>query len=598
MSFGTIETVPAEVFENIVSYLGLGDEARLYSTCSRLNRYGDPILLGPFERNQRALLWALRRDDLALLHRCVKYGASLHVVTVSQSKGPEEGVNKDGESARPRVRVPKLMSTLALAARAKRLQVFNFLSSQGVEFGHLAPGPLRSQLRVLMKYLVSPKHLEKLERLIELGFISKVEEHSHADIAWPLARAIVAGASVELAQTFIEHGASLSTTHEHRYFGNLAPLAASIMTSTPDMSRLLTRHGAEYSPPETYFRRSKPVRQPIFAAVQKLAESNSSDTTMVELCLANGCCINKQESRTWARGFNWDWRPRQQLTTPLLEFLDAAPCINTTAQQKEATIANLAFLLEAGARTPAVTDLAGAIIQSTTPSCLELLLDKYHLEALNDDHFFTIVTMLVEAGCMDDAMGRLMRRYCRGARNQEPFFQPCWTGWKKLLDLFLVRPDADPSKLLMHLLVDSGTKELSTVERFLVSSVDYLIERGADINAPVSPLNSSPLHMLCSVYQHPRPDNMWWNRSPYQQSVVQHRQDLLHLMMSRGADPLLRFRGRNSPTELIQYLRGVDPSTRAWIRKVGKTLCEGMRAQKLAKMKFGGYDITQRATSS
>lgn len=585
MCFGTIEILPLEIFETIVSYLSIGDEARLYSTCRHLHIYGGPLLLDPFERKQRAMLWAVRRDDLALLKRCVRSGAPLHVVTVFKIKNALSSACIGGTRVRPRVCCPKLLSTLALAVRSESLHVFEHLCAQGVDFEGIPPSALNRQLRVLMKKLVSPGRLDKLQTLIERSFVAKVAAHTGHDIAWPLSRAIVAGASEELVQLFIDAGADLNSTHEHRSFGSIAPLAAAILTSNTggNLARRLVRHGATYEPSTLHFRPARPTRHPLFAAVQRLAHSMENDVSVVKDCLAHGCDINKTEHRVWDRGFNWDRRPRQQLSTPLLEFLEAIPSISGSAAQQQATVQNLAFLLDHGARTPVVPDLAGAIIQTTTPSCLELLIDRWQVESLNDDHFFTIVAMLVEAGCMDGAMGRLMQRYCRGVRNQDPYFADAWRGWRRLLDLLLAQPSADPSVLLMHLLVDSGTKEMSTVERLLVAAVDHLVARGADINAPVSPLGSSALHMLCTVYQHPTPDTMWWHRSPYQDSVVQHRRDLLRLMMSRGADPLRRFGGRNAPTELIQYLKIADPSTRAWIRKVGKTLCEGMVAQRLAK---------------
>ena len=591
MCFGTIEILPLEIFETIVSYLDIGDEARLYSTCRHLHIYGKPLLLDPFDRKQRAMIWAVRHDALALLKRCGRAGAPLHVVTVFKTKKSLSSAYKEGAPLRPRVCSPKLFSTLALAVRSESLDVFEHLCAQGVGFEGIPPSALNHQLRVLMKKIVSPGRLDKLRTLIERGFIAKVAAHTTRDIAWPLSRAIVAGASEELVQLFIDAGANLNATHEHRYFCSIAPLAAAILTSNTggELARRLVRHGATYEPSSLHFRPARPTRHPLFAAVQRLAQSGEHNVSVVEDCLAHGCDINKTEHRVWDRGFNWDWRPRQQLSTPLLEFLDAIPSISDSAAQQQATIQNLAFLLDHGARTPVIPDLASAIIQSTTPSCLELLIDRWQVESLNDDHFFAIVTMLVEAGCMDGAMGRLMRRYCRGVRNQDQYFADAWRGWRRLLDLFLAQPSADPSLLLMHLLVDSGTKEMSTVERLLVAAVDYLISRGADINAPVSPLGSSALHMLCTVYQHPTPDTMWWHRSPYQDSVVQHRRDLLHLMMSRGADPLRRFCGRNAPTELIQYLKVADPSTRAWIKKVGKTLCEGMVTQRLAKANGTSY---------
>lgn len=585
MCFGIIETLPLEVFQNIVSYLDIGDEARLYSTCSRLHIYGVPFLLEPFTRNQRAMLWALRHDDVALFQCCVQAGAPLSVVTVFKTKKPEPGVNKTGETGRPRVRSPKRLSTLALSVRRQSLRIFEHLRACGVSFEGVAPAALQTQLRALMKRLVSPGRLGTLQALAECGFLSCIEAYTDRDTAWPLSRAIVAGASEALVRLFLQAGADVNAAHEHRRFGSIAPLSASILTSDASMNQLLVHHGAAYEPSTLHFRpATRPTRHPLFAAVRRLAQSQVHDTSILEDCLSHGCCLNRTEPRVWDRGFNWDWRPRQQFSTPLLEFLDAIPSMTGTAAQKQATLQNLAFLVERGARTPAAPDdVPGTLIQATTPSCLELLIDRWQLEALNNDHFFAIVTILVEAGCMDGAMGRIMRRYCRGVRNRDPFFAAAWCGWRRLVDLFLAQPGVDPSALLLHLLVDSGTKEMAAVERLLVAAVDHLLARGADINASASPLGSSALHMLCTVYQHPTPDTMWWHRSPYQEPVVEHRRDLLRLMMSRGADPLLRFHGRNAPTELVQYLNVADPSTRAWIKKVGRTLCEGMVAQRAAR---------------
>ncbi|TQW01060.1 ankyrin repeat-containing domain [Cordyceps javanica] len=590
MGFGTIEFIPVEVFEGIVSYLDVGDEARLYSTCRRLHNYGGPSLLGPFQRNQRAVLWALRHDDVALLKRCVAAGAPPSVVAVFKTKQPKRCVHSIGEPGRPRVCSPKRLSTLALAARQRSLRTFEYLSAQGVGFEGVAPAALKVQLRALMKRLVTAARLGTLQTLTERGFLSKIEACTDQDTAWPLSRAILAGASETLVQMFVDAGADVNAAHEHRRFGSISPLSAAILASGTGMKRLLVRHGAVYEQPALYVRPvTRPTRHPLFAAVQRLAQSQIHDTSAVEDCLAHGCCINRTEPRVWDRGFNWDWRPLQQFSTPLLEFLDAIPSMTGSAAQKRAALQNLAFLLARGARTPAAPDdVPGTLIQSTTPSCLELLIDRWQVEALNDDHFFAIVTMLVESGRMDGAMGRIMRRYCRGVRNRDPYFAAAWRGWRRLVDLFLARRGVDPSALLLHLLVDSGTKEMAAVERLLVAAVDHLLARGADINAPASPLGSSALHMLCTVYQHPAPDSMWWNRSPYQESVVEHRRGLLRLMMSRGADPLLRFRGRNAPTELVQHLAAADPSTRAWIRKVGRTLCEGMIAQRLDRARHGG----------
>ncbi|KAM0744158.1 hypothetical protein ACQRIT_001472 [Beauveria bassiana] len=607
MCFGTIETIPVEVFENITSYLSIGDEARLYATCRRLHIHGAPLLLGPFERNQRAMLWAISHDDLALLRRCTRAGAPLDVIVVFKTKKPEPGVNRRGEAGRPRVRSPKRLSTLALAARRHSPHVFEHLVARGVGFGLGGPtgvslAALRRQLRRLMQKLVSPARLGTLRELIERGFVAEVAMHAGRDAAWPLSRAIVAGASEDLVRRLVDAGADLHAVHEHRRFGSIAPLSAAILTSTPNMARLLVRLGASYEEPGVALplrppAERRPTRHPLFAAVQRLAQSQAHDTSAVEDCLAHGCSINRTEPRVWDRGFNWDWRPRQQYSTPLLEFLDAIPSMSGTTAQRHATLQNLAFLLSRGARTPPLApDLPGAIVQTTTPSSLELLIDRWQVEALNDDHFFRVVTMLVDAGCMDGAMGRIMRRYCRGVRNRNPYFAPAWRGWRRLIDLFLARPGIDPSALLLHLLVDSGTKEMAAVERLLVAAVDYLLARGADINAPASPLGTSALHTLCTVYQHPTPDTMWWHRSPYQESVVRHRCDLLHLMMSRGADPLLRFRGRNAPTELIQYLKVADPSTRAWIKKVGRTLCEGMASQRIARANRTEY-VRDKETS-
>ncbi|KAJ6789465.1 hypothetical protein PWT90_00266 [Aphanocladium album] len=609
MEFGAIETLPLEIFEDVTSYLDLGDEARLYATCRRLHAYGTPLLLTPFERNQRAMLWALRHDDLGLFRRCVSFGASAHVVTVFKTKPPEmvydDEADKDGNLPvrRPRPRTPKHMSTLAVAVRARARAVFAHLQAEGVGFEGIPPAALRGQLRVLMKALVSPRRLHELPALIEGGFLAQVEAHTDRVVAWPLSRAIVAGASTELAQLFLDAGADLQATHEHSYHGCVAPLAAAMLTSTVDMTRLLVRHGQTRDPPvQQYFRAARragpaPARRPLFAAVQRLARDPVDGAAMVADCLAHGCDINETETRVWDRGFNWNWRPHQQLSTPLLEFLDRLPLSPGTPAQLAATVRSLAFLLARGARTPALAaDGSGGsrpasspLIRTVTPSCLELLLDRWQLPSLNDDQVFAMVTMLVEAGCMDGAMGRLMRRYCRGVHNEEPYFEPAWRGWRRLLDLFLARPGVDPSVLLLHLLVDSGTREMSTVEPLLVAAVDYLQARGADINAPVSAKRSSALHMLCSVYQHPMPDTMWWHRSPYQAEVVQHRRDLVHMMMSRGADPLLRFNGRDSMGELTVYLKATDPSATAWVYKIGKTLCEGIVAQRLAQFNGKTY---------
>ncbi|OAA60047.1 ankyrin repeat-containing domain protein [Cordyceps fumosorosea ARSEF 2679] len=597
MSLSTIETLPLEVFQNIVACLELGDEARLYSTCRRLHLYGTPLLLDPFRRNQRAVLWALRHDDVALLQRCEQSGAPLSVVTVFKTKQPEQVFNRKGEPGRVRVCSPKRLSTLVLAVRGRSPRVFEHLSMRGSGFNGVATAALRLQLRGLMKRLVSPGRLETLQNLIECGFISSVEAFTDRDTAWPLSRAILAGASETLVQLFLDAGADVNASHEHRHFGSIAPLAAAIMSSSSSsgMRRLLVLHGAMYEPAALHFRPvARPTRHPLFAAVQRLAQSQVHDTSIVEECLAHGCCLNRVEPRVWDRGFNWDWRPRQQSSTPLLEFLDTIPSMSGgSAAQKRATLQNLAFLLARGARTPIAPedDVPGTLAQAMTPSCLELLIDRWQVESLNDDHFFAIVTMLVEAGCMDGAMGRIMRRYCRGIRNRDPFFASAWRGWRRLIDLFLSRRGVDPSVLLLHLLVESGTKEMAAVERLLVAAVDHLLARGADINAPASPLGSSALHMLCTIYQHPNPDTMWWHRSPYQEPVVQHRRELLRLMMSRGADPLLRFNGRNAPTELVQYLAIADPSTRAWIKKVSRTLCEGMVAQRAAGRRACSYHV-------
>lgn len=139
MCFGTIEVLPLEIFETIVSYLRIGDEARLYSTCRHLHIYGEPLLLDPFERRQRAMLWAVRRDDLALLKRCVRAGAPLHVVTVFKTKEALSSAYNRGMRVRPRICCPKLLSTLVLAVRSESLHVFEHLCAQGVGFkGHPA----------------------------------------------------------------------------------------------------------------------------------------------------------------------------------------------------------------------------------------------------------------------------------------------------------------------------------------------------------------------------------------------------------------------------------------------------------------------------
>lgn len=611
-----IESLPLEIFEKIISYLDLPGEARLYAASRSLQIYGSPQLFKPLERNQRAMRWALCHDDVKVLERCVSFGASLHIVTVFKTKPPAPGVNRHGVPHLVRPRSPKHLSTLILAARCGSMQVVAYLRTQGVVFEALSPGAVKSHLTVLMKRLVRRGQLHVLQKLIDCGFIAKVEDRTSKDIAWPVSRAILAGASLELMQRFIDAGADLHRPYARTHGGSVTPLTAAIFASTNAMTRLLVAHGARYEPAPAFVsdegadfplpaplvvQPARPTCHPLFAAIQRLARCGGSEATaeeaavqdrvFVDDCVAHGCDINRTEHRLWIRGFNWDWRPHQQLTTPLLEFLEALPSIQGSPAQQAATRANLAFLLDRGARTPDVPDIPGDLIQTRTPSCLELLLDRYQLAALNEPHFFALVTLLVDAGCMDGAAGRLMRRYCRGVCNQDPYFEPAWRGWRRLIDLLLTRPSIDPSVLLLHLLVDSGTKEAAAVERLLVSTVDYLISRGGDINAPVSPRGSSALHMLCSVYQHPTPDTLWWHRSPYQEPVVQHRRDVLHLMMSRGADPQLRFQcGRNAPMELIVYIRAADPSTRAWIKKVGRTLGEGMAVQRLMKLNGKSYE--------
>ncbi|KAJ3496622.1 hypothetical protein NLG97_g2522 [Lecanicillium saksenae] len=47
--------------------------------------------------------------------------------------------------------------------------------------------------------------------------------------------------------------------------------------------------------------------------------------------------------------------------------------------------------------------------------------------------------------------------------------------------------------------------------------------------------------------------------------------------------------GKDCMMELTVYFRAANPSIKAWINKIGNTLCEGMVAQRLARVNGKTY---------
>lgn len=308
-----LETLPQEIFDDIVARLGIPAALALLYCNKRLKKAVEPAIYRRQNVKDIAMYSACKSDNDATIRLVVgRYGASANTIeklTYPESDGSDVELNSaDEDDAWP---VISRMSTLYLALRYpddgnSRVCAARALLDLGARVE--PAGVSATQVRGLLRRLLSRWAWKKLPIFLEAGFDAWITKVSAVD------RMLIAAAKdsggqgtpappppPKVVHYLLDRGADPNLLHFVKYnndyecpYGIMTPLSAAISARSPSMARLLLERGADIrGPPIT--KESKTwdwvAHIPIFAAVQVMAEQDSRD--MVELCLEYGADINQ-----------------------------------------------------------------------------------------------------------------------------------------------------------------------------------------------------------------------------------------------------------------------------------------------------------------
>lgn len=549
-----METLAPELLAAITDDLDTPELASLMDTSQSLGNFIEPKLYGSVERREKTLHWACANGNTNHVRRAISHGSSPSLV----------------EPFPPR-RAPVL--TLFLAAKHNQHDTFSFLLDLGagisppLQRAHY--DSIRNQVKSVMGWLSNEANLDLLHLFLNKGLDDEVKRMHCPAVAWPLVPTIRSGASTALVRTLLDHGASPDMVLSNGKNTMQSPLSAAILAGAYHVARELLAGGAnvgghrrrEDVPP---YPGQYPTHLPMFAAAALLAKSEQGGEAkdMLTTCLQYGGNINQHASFV-SRSSRVYW------TTPLLVFLETVPAWNRDSHDR------LTFLIDQGASGPPTDGPKPEVPTSLRrldpycgqpPSTVVALFDRWGLEGLAQDDFFTVVGLLIRRGLMSTAdIEYMLDRNCRIYDVEDSQAKAVRSQWCRLLDIVVsqIQASVDVDGILASVILSYGSgKIFAPKSRFMLeATVDHLlVKHGANINACTAPTGQTALHNLCKFYCKAATNFRIVDfESIGAAHVAGPRTELFSLLLQRGADPTLTFDGKTASEVLLE---GCDKTNR------------------------------------
>ncbi|KAI1502942.1 hypothetical protein F5X99DRAFT_426526 [Biscogniauxia marginata] len=547
-----MDTLPNEVFDNILSELSRSDKTMLLRCNKSFHQRIEPLLYDSELAKNEAMYYACRFANLEALRLAVSYGAPVSVVK-------KRGEMRYYWSRRLRgiIVITKHVRvlTLHLAAKSHDLATFKTLLELGAQVDDASVR--LKQVKTFMRCLSRRDCWALFRFFLQAGRGSQIAQRSK-ELSIALITLVRSEAPLELLALLLDNEADPNHVQRGARSMVLSPLSAAILNnSTAQFNFLLERgaciHGTDLPMPS-----NTTMHIPVFAAARMLAQKGPD---MIRLCLANGANINHCTAIKWKRGigtyaFNLPGGPKYHNFTPLLTFL-----YSIIDWGKCELVARLAYLFENGAlaRIPdeATYEIEGGFRHygAYMMSNLLLRLENDIIPATHE--FFTSIHMLLQRGAERPSLQILQDSYKWSSWDDGHMKTYNWMKitrilkWKECLALMMEGPREQgqhpsmKSNLLRDIVIHTGA-ESSSIPEITTGTIECLLGAGADINRVGTGNHTSSLHKLCFIYN-------WRARmamSSYY-STKDRNCAFFRWLLDLGSDPMIEFEHENA----IDYLK-------------------------------------------
>ncbi|KAK0745459.1 hypothetical protein B0T18DRAFT_428614 [Schizothecium vesticola] len=289
----SLENLPQELLDLIISWLLLAGVAHLCACNKNLAMRVQPILFGTAKRVDHAMKWACGRGTETAVRAAISYGASASTVLV--------GTDNQGEPIRT--------LTLYLAAKQQQPDGFQVLIDLGARVD--VDGVRPSIVTELVDRLCAKPRF--LVRFIKAGLVPQLPESLYDGIL--LAALNIPKddntACLECVDRVLDAGADPNCV-QYRYRTNkreiISPLSTVILSRRWDLFDLLVRRGGDIKmvrdPPRPYTPPLCSFHVPIMAAAASMATApDGVDPEPVQRCIDAGADINLTIPSTWGDYF-------------------------------------------------------------------------------------------------------------------------------------------------------------------------------------------------------------------------------------------------------------------------------------------------------